>query len=159
MGEPQALLSMDTPAVDICWLSHLPASAFAKFGQCWKRGDPEIFPERVLGFNKEQQSELTAPTKACWMCKAGSQEYPKLKASPRTRFSISVEKNQGVWRACDINFVTKWPLASCQSKPQSDQTYKILSVTIMPCQIASCFKDYPSVVEKLHKKHAEWTAN
>lgn len=34
-------------------------------------------------------------------------EYPKLKASPRTRFSISVKDNQGIWIVCDINFATK----------------------------------------------------
>lgn len=67
MGELWASLSMDIPAVDIFSLSHLPASPFATLRQGWKRGDPEIFPERVLEFNRDtkEQPELTAPTKAC----------------------------------------------------------------------------------------------
>lgn len=64
--EPEAFLAVDIPVEDICWLSHLPASALATLRQCWKKGDPEIFPESTLGFNKdtkEQQPELTTKAK------------------------------------------------------------------------------------------------
>lgn len=73
------------------------------------------------------------------MCKAGSQEYPKPEAPPRTRLSISVEQNQALWRVCDINFAIKWPLAACLSQPQSGKTHKIPPLTIKnPLLLIKC---------------------
>lgn len=167
MEETQEFLSMDIPAVNICWLSHLPPSDLQHSDKARREEIQKFFLERSWDSidTEEQQPELTAPTKVCWMCKAGSLEYPKLKTSPRTRFSISVENNQGIRRFCDINFKSSFLSIKATIRSCIQVFFVVVKKPSAPRKmlfshhVEFLLAPRTTLVEKLHKKHADWIVN